>query len=787
MNLTKLLLFQRLNQLYLSFAKHSAILSIVFIGITWQSCQFPKLLKENEYLLDQNKVKVNNKKLKEGIEANIKQKPNRKILGTFKFHLTIYRIGSTFKKANRFSSFLTNKVGEPPVVLDSTICDLSVKQIQIFLRNNGYYQSKVNYTVKTITVKKVVRLSTVIYSIETGNVLSNADVVFNIADSAIESVLAKQWKYTYIKTYEPFYSDRYIAERERLTKVLRNEGYYTFSKEYISYEVDSIADKAHIKMILKNPSEQTFHQVYKINNVSVIIDTLATGKSIDQTLYYNGVLYKKNGYKLNEELLSRGIKILPNMLYRQDSVEETYVSLVQIQLFKFVNIKFELADSVNYTLNCIITLSPKLKQDITWEPTLTVADQPNSTGISNQSFRNYGIANVFSYTNNNLLHKADIFKAKIRNTFEVQFRENNKVYFSSENSLNLSLDLPGRSPLGFISKPKNLTNISQISVSIIFEKNRDFDRRLMVMGYGYSFKWKKLKNTIFTWKPFELSYIRTENLSVALDTLLNKPQGAFLKSLFGKNFINSTRFSLMYSKNLNKRTVCSVRYTPIEVAGNLLNLVIQEPDLSTNLKTIFGVRFFSYAKSEIDARLLYDISSSLKSAFRFFGGAGIPYGKNTPNIMPYEKRYFCGGSNSLRGWRPRTLGPGNFKDVDNPLNRTGDMKLEANAEIRFPLHLYKNYFEGALFVDAGNIWNIQKDNSYPNAEFNFKSLADAVAIDAGFGLRLIFPFFIVRADAAVPLRDPSELPGIRYQYYKYNSVSNTFKAINLSFGIGYPF
>jgi outer membrane protein assembly factor BamA len=115
------------------------------------------------------------------------------------------------------------------------------------------------------------------------------------------------------------------------------------------------------------------------------------------------------------------------------------------------------------------------------------------------------------------------------------------------------------------------------------------------------------------------------------------------------------------------------------------------------------------------------------------------------------------------------------------------MKLEANAEVRFPLHIYKNYFEGAIFADAGNIWNIQKDNSYPNAEFNFNTLADAIAIDAGFGLRLIFPFFIVRADAAVPLRDPSELPGMRYQYYKYNTVNNTIKAVNLSFGIGYPF
>lgn len=758
---------------------------MILLILLVSSCRLPKLLKDNEFLLDNNRIKVNRSELKDGLLLNVKQKPNRKILGTFKFHLTVYRLASTFKRTNRFSGFLANKIGEPPVVLDSALCDQSVKQLQLYLRNSGYYQASVSYKVKLLNVSELVRLATVIYVIETGPRLTNADVVCVVSDSAIQSIVYKQWKQSFIKTYDPFISNEYIAERERITRVLRNEGYYTFSKEYIWYDIDTAGDKAHIKMVLKNPSETEHHQVFTIHSVNVTIDTLSTRKSDTAFVSIRGMRFYKNGYKLNEELISRGIRLFPGMLYRQDSVEETYASLVQIQLFKFVNIRFERTDTLSQKLNCIITLSPRLKQDITWEPTFTIADQPNANNITNQPYRNYGVANVFSYTNNNLLNKADIFKIRLRNTFEAQFRENNNIYFSLENSLNFSLDLPGRSPLGFIHKPSNLSNRSQITASIIYETNRDFDRRLLVMGYGYIYKLKRYPNTSFTWMPFELSYIRTENLSSSLEKLLNKPEGAFLKSLFGKNFINSTRFSFIYSETLSRAKTLSIRYTPFEFAGNMLNLLIQEKD-TDQVKKIFGVRFFNYLKTEADLRYGYTFNAKTRAAFRIFTGVGLPYGNS--NIMPYEKRYFSGGSNSLRGWRPRTLGPGTFNDIDNPLNRTGDMKLEANAELRFPLPIYKSYFEGAIFADAGNIWNIYKNDLYPNAEFKLSNVKDGIAIDAGFGLRMIFPFFIVRADAAVPVRDPGQPAGKRYVYqYQYNTFNDLMKVVNLSFGIGYPF
>lgn len=758
---------------------------MILLFLTVSSCRLPKLLKDNEYLLDNNKVKVNRTELKDGLALNIKQKPNRKILGTFKFHLTVYRLASTFKRTNRLSSFLANKIGEPPEILDSTLCEQSVKQLQLYMRNSGYYQANVYYKVKVINVTELLRLASVTYHVETGPQLTNADVVCVVNDSAIRAILDRAWSQSYIRTYDPFLSNQYISERERMTRLLRNEGYYTFSKDYIWYDVDTTGDKAHIRMILKNPSETEHHEVYRIHSVRINIDTLTTKMSDTHYVSVRGMRFYQNGYNLNEELISRGIKLSPGMLYRQDSVEETYASLVQIQLFKFVNIRFDRSDTTSHELNCIITLSPRLKQDITWEPTFTIADQPNANNITNQPYRNYGVANVFSYTNNNLLSKADIFKVRLRNTFEAQFRENNNIYFSLENSLNFSLDLPGRSPVGFIHKPSNLINRSQISASIIYEKNRDFDRRLLVMGYGYLFKLKRYPNTNFTWMPIELSYIRTENLSAALEDLLNKPEGAFLKSLFGQNFINSSRFSFIYTNNFTQAKTFTVRYTPLEMAGNMLNLLIQEKD-TDQVKKIFGVRFFNYLKTEADMRYTYGFNSTTKAAFRVFAGLGLPYGNS--NIMPYEKRYFSGGSNSLRGWRPRTLGPGTFNDINNPLNRTGDMKLEANVELRFPLPVYKSYFEGALFADAGNIWNVYQNDLYPEADFQLSRLKQDIAIDAGLGLRVVFPFFIIRADAAVPVRDPGQPAGKRYVYqYQYDSFNNLMKGVNLSFGIGYPF
>jgi hypothetical protein len=750
--------------------------------LVWMpACRLPKLLKPNEVLLDANKVKIDKKKLQEPLLLSVKQKPNRKILWLFKFHLNVYRLGSTFKKPNRFSVFLTNKVGEAPAILDTLSCGQTIKQMRQILFNLGYFNATVTYTVKI-----VLRNATVTYHVNLGTHYIIKKYTKEIADTNIKAIIESIENKSLIKEGMPYQNDLFVNERTRITTELKNRGYYNFTKEFMVFSItDSSSGNLKVKMILNDYSNGTKHEKYTIKNVYVIFDTLTTHITGADTAIHGQIKFIKNGYIINTNQMEKGIDVRPGNFYSQEMVEQTYKNLVQFNIFKFVNIRLENADSIGTELNCIIRLTPQIKQSITWEPQLTLADQPNVNNIINQPYRNYGAANVFKYTNNNLFGQADIFNIRIKNSFELQFLSNsaNKLYLSTENSINTSLTLPGlKAPFHLFRNIEKLTHRTIFSASLVFENNRDFNRKVASIGFGYNYNGTKFS---LVWMPIELNYINTDNLSSQLGAYLNQPRGQTLKSLFGKNFIPGGRVTMIYNnQNLEKsRHWIFIRYTPIESSGNLVNWLypLFGGKLPSGDRRIFGVKYFQFVKSDVDFRFNSNWGKRVSTVWRLNAGVGIPFTNST--IIPYEKRYFSGGSIGLRGWRPRTIGPGQFNDPNNPFNRTGEIKLESNVELRFPIFvLFKNYINGAIFADAGNIWNYNADPQFVDAEFKWSRLPKDLAMDAGFGVRIEFAFLMVRLDMALPLRQPG-----RWIYDKYDTINNGLKYINFNGGIGFPF
>jgi len=750
------------------------------------------MLKENQTLLDANHVKVKDNNLDEGIKLNIKQKPNRKILGTFKFHLSMYRLGISFKHDNKISRWLTSAVGEPPVIYDSTSAESSVSSIKQYLFNNGYFNANVSYI-----HKKIFKYTSVTYHIFLGQQYIIDTLRYVFEDSAIAPLYFEGIKNSFIKVGEPFSNLKFVNERLRIVNLYKNNGYYNFSSDYINYIVDDSSNKLKVTILFKSP-ESGVHKIFTIGKILLECDTAGTKRLVDLEKPCDGILFKRNGYPMLKDVLARTINFRPGDLYRIDSVGYTYSELVQLQLFKFINIKFDIPDTNYNILNCTIKIMPLVKQSIIYEPQLTLADQSSTTNVIG-TYRNYGIVNSIKYTNNNLLKRGDIFRLRFRNSSEYQLSKSqgNNNYYSIENSLNASFDFPGlRIAKGFakILKPSNsLLNRTSYSASVIWETNRDFDRRLFVFSWSYN--WRSKKNQLInnTFVPFEASYILTSNLSNKLDTYLKTPQGQLVKNLFGQNLITAVRYSRSYSnQSIHKGRSWTSRRWNVETSGNMGRLVLPvmgNPPVNGVLK-LLGSRYFSYIKTDLDVRHYIQISKNRVLVIRLNGGIGIPtFGETS---LPYEKRYFSGGAMSLRGWQIRTLGPGTFDDTSNTINRTGDMKLEGNLEYRFRVFKFAgNSLESAIFTDFGNIWFLQYNPNFIGANIigngGLKNFQQGFALDAGIGLRFNFNFFIIRVDGALPMRNPSRIAGERWVYHNYADMKSVYKATNINFGIGYPF
>jgi len=731
---------------------------------------------------------VKNKSLEEGVKLNIKQKPNRKILFTFKFHLTMYRIGINFRHSNKFSRWLTNTVGEPPVIYDSTSAESSISSIKQYLFNNGYFKADVHFTRKTL-----LKYTTVTYHVNLGPqyIIDSINYVFE--DSTIAPIYYKDIGNSFIKRGEPFSNFNFVNERLRITNLYKNNGYYGFMNDYINYVVDDSSNKLKVTVIFRSPDGGGQHKIYTIGKVTLECDTAGTKRLVLNEESYDNIIFKRNGYSMKKSVLARAINFRPGDVYRVDSVGFTYSEFVQLQLFKFINIKFEIPDTNYNVLNCIIRIMPLVKQSIIYEPQLTLADQSTTLNVLT-TYRNYGIVNSLKYTNNNMLKRGDIFRVRLRNSSEYQLSKTpgNTNYYSIENSLNASIEYPGliipTKVLRNIFKPsKSLRNRTSYSASVIWETNRDFDRRLFVLNWGYSWRGKKRPLWYHTFVPFEASYILTKNLSTPLEAYLNTPQGQLVKNLFGQNLITAVRWSFTWSNQTTHRgrSWTNVRCTPLETSGNMGRLLFGS-QAQNGILYLFGSRYFSYVKTDVDVRHYIQISKNRMFVMRFNGGIGVPtFGETS---LPYEKRYFSGGATSMRGWQIRTLGPGNFDDTNNTINRTGDMKLEGNIEYRFPLFkFFGNTLESAVFGDFGNIWLLRNTANFAGANFDWNNFKEGIALDAGIGLRFNFGFFVIRVDGAVPMRNPGKVAGERWVYHNYNSIKSTYRASNINFGIGYPF
>lgn len=809
------------------------------------ACNPTKKLLPHQYIVERVEV-LNTRETnipKENFEAFFRQKPNRKFLRGIDFFVWWYNLFDNekierkkqirnekydLKNAGRVKRIevknakrakkgkkprtarLKDKesqllieslrdIGEPAVILDSSLTEQTRFQLSKYLFSKGYFNNIVKDTVVFTRRPKRVVIKYYLFPAQP-YIISKINYEFD--DPEIGSLIMNDKEHCYLKCGEIYDFEKQQAEKQRITDMASNNGYFYYENAYTSFLVDSIIGnhkvlinihgKKYAKTYSSSNDSLIFinHPKLKLENIYVITEAVIgnlrdarfadTLRSSRKGLVF--LLNKPLAYR--EELFLNNIDLFQGQLFRRDTAQLTYKQLLNLGVFKNVSIQFVPNADYRNRLDCYIICNPLIKQSLTAE-----TEGTNTSG-------NLGIDGSVVYQNRNLFKGGEYLELKMQGALVAQSQFNQQESESSTlsqlqrnfNTLQMGPELTFAVPRAFfpfslLPFKKEMSPRTYVKSAINFQSRPEFSRIINSLDYGFSFKThsNRLKHDII---PLE-AYFVNATLTNDFKNKLNSFNDAFLLNSFQNHVTTLSKYTLTYlSKENSNTSIKRVHYLrwSISSSGNVLRALFeasgQKKD-SLNRYLLFNIPFAQFIRSDIDYRIYIPIHKKSRMVYRVAGGIGKPL--TNLSVLPYEQSFFSGGPNSIRAWRARTLGPGGY-DPSNSSTRydkIGDILIEANAEYRF--HIFKA-FNGAIFVDAGNIWRLTPDAAKPNGEFLFSTFADQIAIGGGFGVRWDLNFFVLRLDLAAPLKDPKFAAGNRWTFDK-----KPWDYTVANFGIGYPF
>lgn len=731
------------------------IVSTLIIVVTITACSASKFIPEGSYLLDDVKIKSDTKNIETSqLEPYIRQKGNSKWFSLFKVPLGTYALSGrdTTKWINRKLQAL----GEDPVLFDSLQAEQTCNDLSNVLHGMGYIKAQVDYALKREKKKKV----KVIYNLHPGKRYHISSINYDIQDKNIDSVLKnKKFHSTNLRTGMPFMVSVLDNEREQITDFLNNNGYVNFHKDFISYSADTISGSTDIditlhlhKFISGNGEEETEHKQYTIGKINY---------------HANGDFDK---IPLRKSVLEENTIIEAGKLYNTDELQKTYNRFGRLPIVKYTNIKFTERPDSNI-LDCNIGISTNKINSISFQPEGT-----NTAG-------DLGAAASLTYENRNIFRGAETFSIKLRGAFEaITGLEGYQNQDYEEYSLEAKLLFP-QFVVPFLSKKfkKQSTAMSELTVSYNMQNRPEFHRRVFTASWRY--RWNDISGKkSYKFDLIDLNYIYMPWISTTfkeeyLDDVNNR--NSILRYNYEDLFIMKLGFGMSFNNGDEAYKI------NVETSGNFLSGVshlLGSKRNEDNQYTLFNIAFAQYVKGDFDYTkiIMFDRNNSLA----LHAGLGIAYPYGNSKILPFEKRYFSGGANSVRGWSVRGLGPGKFKGTNGAIdfiNQTGDIKLDLNIELRSFL-FWKVY--GAAFIDAGNIWTIRAYEEQPGGQFRFKDFYKQIAVAYGLGIRFNFDFFILRFDMGMKAINPAYNSNNEHYAIFHPDFSRDFA---FHFAVGLPF
>lgn len=764
------------------------IILLCLIVMSFASCSIRKHVPEGEMILKNNVVEIHSKDVdftKSDISDYIIQSSNPKFLGVMPLTWVYYKTEK--KKDKKFFNWINKTIGEKPVYFNNDMKENSVVQIGKYLNDIGYFNSGISTEVKN---KR--GISKVYYGIYPSEPYIVDLVSYKITDSTIYHYVKEIEEELPVKKGEIYNAFVLDDERDMITEHLKNNGYFYFTKDYIFMEIDTNfnARKANINIRIDNvvdPSTQKNinHKQYTINDIYIYPKgSLLNNVKADTTLYtfelnkHSGkeryyFVYNENP-KIRFKTFDNIIQIQTGSLYDFHQVTQTYKALNNLKIYNSSTIEFEPVksenDSVNL-LNCNIILNRAKVNYYSLQ-----LEGTNSSG-------DLGILGSFTYRNKNIFRGSEIFNISLRAGTQAQSvlddEGNTSLFNTREFGIDASIFFPKfLSPIKLKNFTKEYQPRTTLTVGYNLQARPIYTRQIALLTFGYNWMKNKYEQHIFT--PLTLNSVKVEP-TPSFAEILEKETNQRIKDQYTSHLIFGLDYTYIFN-NQNVRFIKDFFYfkANIQSSGNLLSAFNNTSAIKTvdNYHEIFGIRYAQYVRFAFDFRYFKYVAGENQIATRLMMGAGIPYGNS--NDMPFEKSFYAGGSNGMRGWQFRELGPGTFNNPDDlNIERIGDIQLEFNLEYRFPIH---SFIKGAIFTDIGNIWTMRESETFTGGQFKFDTFYKQLAADAGIGLRFDFSFFLFRLDAAAPMVNPAYPEGERWRITKLR-----FSDFILNFGIGYPF
>ena len=753
------------------------------------ACSATKFIPEGQYMLESVSVKSEDKTLDASLlKGYIRQHPNSKWFSLLKVPMGPYALSGrdTTKRINRF----LQRVGEAPVVFDTLQANRAQENMLSAVNNLGFLQAKVRQE-RSVKGKKV-RLT---FVVEPGERYRVRNIGYEIEDTAVARILQQYADRTLLQPGMPFDLNLLDAERGRISSRLQNNGYYRFNKEFVRYEADTCVGGHEVDLEVQIPlyravagGDSTFHPRYVIRDVSFVSSAVQAdgrrGTSDMDSIVYDGFpIYFRERLPFRPSLFIQNNAIEPGRLYQEQDVRRTYGNFGQLGAVMFSNIRLEETDSLSGELDCVVTLHENKRRSVGAE-----LEGTNTAG-------DLGAAVLLTYQNRNLFRGSELFSLKLRGAFEaITGLEGYSDQNYMEVSVEAGLTFPNFRLFRFNGRERGLVRAtSEISLMYDSQNRPEFHRRVLTGALRY--RWHSpndlLRHRIdlidlnYVYMPWISGTFRRDYLEDETD------RNAILRYNYENLFIMRMGYSFTYNSQRNTARVSDygsnalgIRFN-VESSGNLLYGFSRLFDTKRNNDgqyTLFNIAYAQYLRGDFDVSKSFRFDDRNSLALHLGIGVAYPYGNST--ILPYEKRYFSGGANSVRGWSVRELGPGRFTGGDGRIdfiNQTGDIKLDLNAEYRTFL-FWK--LHGAVFVDAGNIWTIRNYAEQPGGQFRLKSFWREIAVSYGLGFRLNFDYFILRLDGGMKAVHPAYTDARHH----YPIIHPNFKRdFTLHFAVGLPF
>ncbi len=772
-----------------------SLMILALICVILSGCSSSKHVPDGSYLLDKVHIRLDSVGKEEQLDvtemqAYLRQTPNHRMLWSIKFRLGFYNLAGN-DSTNWWNRWM-RKLGEAPVIYDPALSEASAEQLMQYLANKGYFNADVAIDSVKNEKKKKIELT---YTLAPGPRKVISQVEYEFPDSAVKNIVMADSSRFLTYPGQPLSRDVLENQRTLVADALRNNGYYNFGKECITFVADTTEGSSDVDLLMKvnypsgsQKERLDLYSKFLIRRVTVIADAeaidsdnpaLAVGKD---SVNYHGIeiLYADSRY-LRPSVIANNCYIVPGQIFSQKDVDRTYRAFSRLGILKFINVSFVPVGHIDDEgiLDAYILLTPGKSQTASVE-----LEGTNSEG-------DLGVAVGLTYSHRNIGKGSETFTGKLRGSYEslsgnLEGLLNNRYL---EYSVDMGLSMPEfKAPISRRIR-RRIQASTEMNFSMNYQERPEYTR--VISTAGWSYKWiDARKNNRHVFTPLDINYVYLPASTNDFIDLI-APDNPLLRYSYEDHFImrmgwrwyhSNKREATPWQRSM-QRDIYNVRVNA-EIAGNLLfaisSIFAHRSNFHDDPYRIFGIHYSQYFKLEADYALLHRFDEKNSVAFRVGGGIGIPYGNS--EMLPFEKRFYGGGANGVRGWAVRTLGPGAYpsrNSVSDFINQCGDIRLITSAEYRAKLFWV---LELGAFIDIGNIWTIRDYPFQPGGVFKFNEFYKQFAAAYGLGLRMDFNYFLLRFDLGMKAHNPAmdERP--------WPLISpNWHRDASFHFSIGYPF